>query len=498
MSDFTYKKHLLSKSSFLSGVQCHKKLYFSKYFKHLKDPVTPIQQAVFDRGHRIGSLAQSLFKNGIDATSGFVFNYPKIIKTTQELIEKEHPAIFEAAFQIKGVLVLVDVLVKTQKGWAIYEVKSSTKLTQTHILDAAVQYFVLAAKGVEVSDVFILHTDTTYKRKGHLDVQAYFKRHNITQQVIEKQDDINTQIEAFTSILTQGLAPEIPIGKHCQEPYRCDFSSFCFSHIPKNSVFDIAGLYKKSQWELYQKDIVDIEKISDFSFFNEKQKQQIIQHQNKSSTLEKKPLQTFLNQLTQPLYFLDFETFAPAVPLFDNTSAYQAIVFQYSLHLFKNDNALTHREFIAPANGDDPRRLFAESLIKDCGLSGDIIVYNISFERSKIKELAAMFDDLSEALLALSDRLKDLMVPFKNRWYYHYKMQGSSSIKKVLPALVPELSYENLDIKEGATASNSYEMLFLNLFKGNKKQCTENLLAYCKLDTLAMVEIYKKLKKIAF
>jgi hypothetical protein len=194
---------------------------------------------------------------------------------------------------------------------------------------------------------------------------------------------------------------------------------------------------------------------------------------------------------------MDFETFSTAVPIFDKSKPYQQLVFQYSLHIKSAANGeLIHKEFLAETNGNDPRIPFIEKLIADCGTKGDILVYNIGFERGKLNDLALIFPKYSAGINKIIERLKDLMVPFQQRWYYSPAMQGSYSIKKVLPALVPELSYDDLNISEGGTASNTFAAMLMGEFEGDVALTRKDLLEYCKLDTLAMVEILNKLNTV--
>ena len=202
------------------------------------------------------------------------------------------------------------------------------------------------------------------------------------------------------------------------------------------------------------------------------------------------------NGLTYPLYFLDFETIGPAVPKYNGSRPYQQLVFQYSLHIQETSTSeLEHREYLADPS-QDPRIGFIEQLIEDCGKSGDIIVYNVGFERGKLNDLIDVFPDYSNELREIINRLKDLMIPFQKKWYYTPEMKGSYSIKYVLPALVTELSYNDLEIKEGGTASNTFLSMVNGTFAGDVEETRNQLLEYCKLDTFAMVKILQKLLQV--
>ena len=213
------------------------------------------------------------------------------------------------------------------------------------------------------------------------------------------------------------------------------------------------------------------------------------------SYINKDEIGKFLSNLNYPLYYLDFETINPGVPKYQGTRPYQQVLFQYSLHINKTeDSELQHKEYLADPS-KDPRTGFIEQLISECGDSGDILVYNIGFERGRLNELIEQFPVYNNPLKAIIERLKDLMIPFQNKWYYTPEMKGSYSIKYVLPALAPEFSYNDLNIKDGGMASSIYLSMTNNNFKGEEISTRKDLLEYCKLDTYAMVKIIEKLKK---
>ena len=214
------------------------------------------------------------------------------------------------------------------------------------------------------------------------------------------------------------------------------------------------------------------------------------------TSIDKEAIQEFVNKLNYPIYHLDFETFGLAIPVFNGSRPYQQIVFQYSLHIENKKGNLEHKEYLAEIEGEDPRTKFITQLIQDCGKKGDILVYNIGFERGKLFDLIEFSPEHKIAISKIVDRLKDLMIPFRDRMYYTPSMHGSYSIKKVLPALVPNLSYKDLNINEGSTASNTFSQIVNGTFDGDLIQTRKDLLAYCKLDTFAMVKILEVLKQV--
>ena len=267
----------------------------------------------------------------------------------------------------------------------------------------------------------------------------------------------------------------------------------CWNHIPKDAVFDVGNLHTKKKFELYNQGIILIKDIPDEFELSDKQRMQVEGVKNNTSYVDSMRLNQFLDNLCGPLYFLDFETISSGVPLFDRTRPYQQIPFQYSLHLQYADE-IEHFEFLAETDGAEPRISFIKQFILDCGSEGDILVYNISFEQNIIEELIQAFPDYLVPLEGIIKRLKDLMTPFQKGWYYTPQMKGSHSIKQVLPALVPELSYKQLNINEGGTASSTFASMANGSFDGNFKQTRKDLLQYCKMDTYAMVEILRVLR----
>ncbi len=301
------------------------------------------------------------------------------------------------------------------------------------------------------------------------------------------------KLKDFKVVLKSKTIPEINIGPQCNDPYDCAFLGYCWKDIPEYSVFNIARLNTNKKFELFNSGIIKIEDVPGDYKLNANQRLQVDSEINKTSFMDKKGLKNFLDSLTYPLYFMDFETFMPAVPLYDDSRPYQQIPFQYSLH-YQEDykSELKHYEFLADAKGD-PRIPFIEKLLKDTENEGDILVYNQAFEMSRLKEIARDFPQYANDIEERLSRIKDLMLPFQKKYYYTPEMKGSYSIKKVLPALVPELSYEGLEIAEGGAAMNAFESLIYETDEKVIQKTRKDLLEYCKMDTLAMVEIYNKL-----
>jgi len=489
-------KPILSKSTFLRGLKCEKSLWLYKNRYKLKDDITPQQEAIFSQGTNVGILAQDLFPGGVDASTENYWEIEKGIANTQKLIEQGVTIIYEAAFQFDGVYAALDILVKDDEGWKAYEVKSSTSVSETYIDDAAIQYYILTNAGIDLKDISIVYINNQYIKNGDLDINELFSIESVLAEIINSLAKIPNQVLQFKKVLARNAEPNIDIGEHCLNPYECDFMGTCWKHIPKYSVFNISRLRKGKMFDLYKNGVITLDQINlENQDFNANQTLQITSEVSGETYINKEKINTFLKTLHYPIYYLDFETMGSAVPVYDQSRPYQQLVFQYSLHVQeKPGGELTHFEFLAEADPEiDPRIGFIKQLIDECGTSGDILVYNIGFERGRLNELSEIFPEFSKKLTDIIQRMKDLMIPFQQKWYYTPDMKGSYSIKYVLPALVPELSYDNLAIKEGGMASNTFYQMVIDEFKGYIPKTRNDLLEYCKLDTYAMVKILEKI-----
>lgn len=490
------EKHVLSKSTFIKGLQCNKALYYHKHRKDLRDDLSSAQEAIFAQGTSVGELACELFPGGVDCTPESYFDFQAAVIRTQEEIEKGTKIIYEAAFQFNGVLAALDILVKHNDGWRAYEVKSSTGISDTYELDASIQYYCITNSGIDLKDISIVHINNQYVKSGPIDVHELFTIESVLERVQNHLAKIPNQVTHLKSVLKQEEEPVTDIGPHCSSPYQCDFAGHCWKHVPDYSAFNISRLRADKKFDLYDKGAISFHDIPDDYPLNENQWMQVKSELNNELFIDKEAIQKFVGELNYPIYHLDFETFTSAVPVFNGSRPYQQLVFQYSLHIEHKDGQIDHREYLAEVNGEDPRIKFIEQLISDCGDCGDVLVYNIGFERGRLFELIKYSPQHKAPILKIIDRLKDLMVPFQKRWYYTPEMQGSYSIKKVLPALVPELSYKELNIQEGGTASNTFSQMVQGNFEGDIEQTRKDLLAYCELDTFAMVRILEVLKQV--
>jgi hypothetical protein len=488
------EKHILSKSTFLRGLQCHKSLFLYKNFIQLRDSPSAEQQAIFNRGNHVGIFAQKLFPGGVDATAVKRSDNIASVARTKELIEMGCEIIYEAAFQFEQVLVILDILVKKDGKWFAYEVKSSTKVSQTYILDASLQYWVITGSGITLEDITLIIINNQYIRNGELDPHGLFAFRSVKKEAIANLDMITENIESAKQTALADATPEIEIGEHCFSPYTCDFMSHCWKNVPKNSIFEITGLSKADQFGLYNSGYQTIAQIPPDNTLHKNVNIHIDSFKTGIPVINKEAIKDFLKKAAYPLFFMDFETFMPAIPVYNGTKPYQHLPFQYSIHFKeRKDKQVKHFEFLAE-QGSDPRKSFLTNLMNDTKGEGTILVFDALMERNVLNGLKKDFPEFSADIDNRLSRLIDLMIPFQDKSYYHPAMKNSFSIKNLLPALAPELSYNDLKISSGSIAMITFEKLASETDMFKILEIREQLLEYCKMDTLAMVKVFETLE----
>jgi len=484
---------MLSKTLYMRGLQCPKSLWLNRRQPEVRTVPTPDLIARWEAGTEVGVYAQQLFPGGVEVPFDGQTKVQQLGQT-RDLLAKGAKTIYEATFSFGGVFVRADILRKARDGWELYEVKSASEVKSHFPDDLAIQYFVLTGCGIPLRRAFLVHVDTQYVRRGEVVPERLFAVVDLTGIAIELQAAIPARLARMREVLAGGL-PAIDIGPHCTDPYECDFLDHCWRHIPDHSVFDLSGR-GVDKWELYRRGIVRMEDIP-LEILNDPQRMQAEFHRNRAEHADPKAIREFLGGLTYPLCFLDFETFDTPIPLFEGTRPYQQIPFLYSLHRQDYpDGPLTHSEFLAPP-GKDPRDALTERLLAAIPDGACVLAYNRTFEARVLRELSERVPRQRERLLSIAEGMLDLMVPFRRRDIYHWRMGGSYSLKSVLPVLVPELSYEGLAIREGTQASLAYLGLEKIESDRERREAEEDLRAYCRQDTLGMVKLLEKMRELA-
>jgi len=487
----------LSKSKLIAFRQCPKRLWLEVHRPELREDSAETQ-ASFQIGNTVGDIARQLYD---PAGSGVLLDaqrdgFDTVFKRSTELLKSDQP-IFEAGFAAKGALAFADVMLpEVQKGkrvWRMVEVKSSTGVKDYHQDDVAIQSFVARNAGVPLTSIALAHIDSDWTYPGDQDYRGLLKECDLTSDAISRDEEVTEWITEAQQTVAKKSEPEISTGEQCASPFACGFFDYCQSQEAQAEypVYWLPSIRAKAlKKHIAENPALDLRDTPD-DLLNE------LQQRVKAHTLSGEPYfdaagaSVALKAHKLPAYFLDFETIQFAVPIWKGTRPYQMIPFQFSLHTLRRSGKLESEAFL-DLSGADPSRAFAEKLVAACGNSGPVFVYNAGFEGARIKELSERFPELGTALLAIKERLVDLH-PITKAHYYHPSQQGSWSIKVVLPAVAPDLSYEALDgVQNGGMAMEAFlEAIYPDTSSERKAQIEQQLLQYCGLDTFAMVRLWQ-------
>lgn len=475
----------LSKSRVLSGLQCEKRLWLETHRRELME-VSSSSTRAFALGHALGDIARTVLGSG--RLIGHVDHIGLAMRETAAALAAE-TLLFEPAFSADGVVARADGLRKMRGGWHLIEVKSSTAVKDYHLQDCALQAWVLSSAGTPVKKVTLAHIDKDFVYPGEGRYDGLLRHVDVTGAV----DQLDPYVPRWIAYLRQILAgpePKVASGAHCSTPYDCPFVGYCHAQEPAPPEHPVTLLPRagKLAERLAADGMTDLRQVPEAALTNELHRRIRRAHLSGKPVLEPGAA-SILKKLGWPRYYLDFETIALSVPLWAGTSPYQQIPFQWSCHIQQRDGSLSHTEYL-DASGVSPIEDFAASLLAALGNAGPILVYNQSFEASRVRELAQMLPKRAEALLALNERMVDLL-PITRAHYYHPDMRGSFSIKAVLPTIASDLDYGNLDeVRDGGKAQDAWAEIVNPRTPGDRKEVLRRaLLAYCKRDTLAMVRL---------
>jgi len=459
----------------------------------------------FAEGHQIGKLAKTLFPDGIEVSEQL--DSVKNDKESRELLKKRKP-LFEAGFIHKDgkCYARADILVPVNKDeWDIYEVKGASEVKKEYYWDVSFQKHVYESAGLKIRNCFVVHLNSEYVRKGDVEVKELFVVAQINDEVNEERDRIEDNIKKLLRIASLKECPQFKNGEDCHnDDFKVHDNDEFWKEHPECDILDLYYGGKKAI-EMFNTGILTIKEMSEEHFTSKPQKkQQKIQHKVTCSQVchcDKDELIKFIKGLKYPLYFMDFETYSTAIPLYDNLKPYQPIPFQFSVHVVKKEgDKPKHYSFIA-SGSKDPRPTFADELKNTLGEEGTILAYYQSFEKSRLKDLAVFFPEYTKWVESVLARMMDLYDPFKNFAYYHPSQKGSASLKKVLPALTGK-GYSDMDIGNGTEASLSYLFITHGSYDGKKatpeevKKVRDALEIYCGQDTEGMVWILEKLSEL--
>lgn len=482
------KKPILSKSRFLAGLQCPLRLWHQCYNRELASEISTVQQAVFDTGHEVGRLATQLYPEGVLIEEDHLHHEAAVQSTLRAMENQNVPAIYEAAFLWDNVRIRVDVLERRgDGGWNLIEVKSSTSEKDIYLPDVAVQYHVLKGSGLAIDQVILMHLNNQYVYDGNkLELEQLFFVTDMINKAHIYESQVPTLLAQFNEMLAKQEEPKIKPGRHCKNPYECEFWKHCTRDMPEQWVMNLTGIGQNKLNELEAMGIEDIRDLPETFPLSEIQKRIRKCVKNNKEHLSK-DFKDELNDMEYPLHFLDFETVGPAIPRYTGTRPYQTIPFQWSDHILYADGTIEHREYLCEED-TDPREGFTLSLLQALGVKGSVVTYT-SYEEGILRDLAKELTEYRDQLHALLSRMKDLHQIIRKH-YYHPGFHGSFSLKSVLPAILPDMSYENLEIQEGQLASLEYvKMIDPATPIEEKEKIKRDLLTYCGHDTRAMLKI---------
>ena len=489
----------LSKSKFLAGLQCLKRLYLLCYDPQLMPEADDATQARLDQGTLVGELARQAFPNGVLVQEPYWDHEGAVERTRSLMADKNVPAIFEAAFSHDDIAVRVDVLQRMpEKKWRLVEVKATTSVKDAHVPDVAIQKHVVERCGAGVGQCCLMHLNRDYVYEGGVyDLDRLFHLAGVDILVSECEPGIEFHLAAQQETLGLTSPPEVEPGTQCTDPYECEFYRHCNEELPENHITTLYRLRRQRLLELQEMGVEAIDEIPE-DFPLSPMQRRIVTCVTEDRTHIDPELGQELEGLTYPLYFMDFETINPAIPRYRGMWSYSMLPFQWSIHVRKAPGEeVEHFAFLAE-DVSDPREAFLVSLLEVLERQdGHIVVYNAPFEFGRLADLANWFPTYAERIFRLQGRAWDLLAVIRKH-VYHPGFSNSFSIKRVLPALVPDMTYEGMDVSEGGEAGLAFErMAHPDTPEMERIRLRRSLLEYCGQDTLAMVRILDRLKELA-
>jgi len=476
---------VLTKTQVLTGMNCPRALYLSVHHPGL---AVATESLALVHGLEIGEFARASYPGGVLVERTGTTDP---IETTRQLLQDPTVnVLFEAGFVSDQLKIFVDVLQREDPGWVVTEVKSGTSVKDRHIQDLAIQALALQQCGLPVHRFELMHVESGFLYLGDGNYDDLFTIEDCTQEVLARVDEVPGSVNELETML-DAEEPQVYMDGHCRNPYPCSFMEYCRSLDARYPVSSLPNGYRVAP-RLRARGIHDIRDIPEGELDSERH--EWVRRVTIAGREELLPgAAGILRDLAYPRYYLDFESMQFPIPRWKDSHPYEQVPFQWSCHVEDESGQLAHHEFL-DVSGDDPRLGFAQSLVASCGDKGPVIVYNASFEKRILRELAERFEDMRDPLMAISDRIFDLL-PVTRRYYYHPDMKGSWSIKSVLPCLVPGLDYQKLgDVRDGLGAQKAYLDLIANDMPGDvARQLEEGLRDYCAMDTLAMVKIVERI-----
>lgn len=489
----------INKSIFNRYRECKKDAWLAIH----KPDVVPVESKEKSRltssKDNLADWAYKLFPGRVEINS----TDPNAAELTQQHIAQRARCINNATFIVGQFRAVIDILAYDAKSdsWSMCEIKYSTQPDGSkfkgHVTDAAYAWTLLQYAPLKVKSIYFMYLNKEFKLADSIDLKSLYIFKDVTAEVKAFEEPAVAALKACKNDLLQSVERAVSCECHFKgRSAQCSTFSYSHAYIPAVSVHDLStiGNSKSKLKALIDRRIYNINDIpDDFGFDGFKQKQ-IVVHKTQKPFIDYQAIQQELATLKYPLYFLDYETCSMPIPKFKGYVPYQQTVFQYSLHVLHNSQSEPqHYEYLHEAH-TDPSYTIVRSLYENIGSEGTVVSWNASFEKCRNIDLAALHTDYESFLVGLNDRMYDLRLIFSKPYYAHPGFNGKTSIKNILPVIVPELTYTDLDIQKGDAASDMwYEMIYGTLSIEDKHNIAAQLRAYCKMDTYAMYAIFKHL-----
>lgn len=480
----------ISKSDYIRYLECKKnawlKIHNPKIFN--TQPLSDFEKELMNTGNEVDVLARDYFPTGVLC---------KNIEHTKELIEKGVEVLYQPIFETEMYRVICDILIRKDQYYDIYEVKASTtqgvekskKKLEQYTHDVGFQRQVLLKNNIPVGNTYLLLVNNDYVLRRSLQAHLFFNPMLID--IIP--EDLERSMEKIYTYLSR---TEEPTGHCCcllkTRKNHCLTAWYSNPEVPKYSIHDITRISKKKICSLVESDVLDINDVPSYFNLTNIQRTQVECAKGKCESVDKESIQTFLENIEYPISFLDYETCPLAVPLFEGYHPYAQIPFQFSLHILTKEGLLTHYEFLHTTQ-DNPDIPFTKALFAHLPVSGSIVVWSQQFELGRNRDIVQRNQVYADIMREVEQRVVDLIIPFKKLYWVHPEFKGKTSIKFILPALVPEITYKNLVVQDGGMAAQLWKALVID---GSPTHSAKDLLDYCKQDTEAMVRIYKTLRNV--
>ncbi len=492
----------IAKTDYLEYTFCRKNLWLKKHKPALFDGVelSEFEKKIIEEGNLADEAARNLFPGGELVTVPGVH----AVEVTKMILDKKPKTLFQGGFLHNNFFVQADILHwnETLGGWELYEVKATNdvkrEIPHHHVNDLAFQKNVIESTGLRVVKAGVIHLNCDYRFNRKVNYNELFIVADVTDEVIAAQEPVREQMNQLKQYL------EMEEERNCECLYRgrnAQCTTFAYSNpeVPEYSVHDIAriGGSKKLFHDWIDRGIYALEDIDNPQKLTGAKRAQYDAYLNGAPLIDREAIREVLGELQYPLYFFDFEGYSSAIPRFDGFGAYEQIPFQYSLHILHEDGRIEHKEFLVQNPNLDVTLPLVQQMRADVGDTGSVISWYKTYESQRNSKLAELHPEYALFLESMNDRMFDLMTIFSKNLYVDAAFKGSASIKNVLPVLVPELSYKSLGIQKGDQAVERWEkMIAPETHEDERAKIARDLLDYCKLDTFAMVEIYRFLKKL--